>query len=155
MPKRPVSVEAMRLRLAGLCSRTEQCSSDLRRQILRAGLTSAQAGEILSVLREGRFLDEARYAAAFASDKVRFAGWGTAKIRAALAAKHIPSDTIASALASIDRAEYIAAFKRSALAKARTLDLSDSADIQRLYRHLATRGYESSLIARAISRLKK
>lgn len=152
--KKPVSPEAMRLRLAGLCSRIEQCSHDLRRKILNAGLSATQAEEILLFLREGKFLDDTRFARAYASDKARFSGWGVLKIRGGLMAKQIPADIIEAALGSIDRREYIEAFKRAASAKARSLDLSLPEDAARLYRHLASRGYEPALISKAVSSLR-
>lgn len=152
--RRPATEESMRLRLADLCARTEQCEADLRDKIRRAGLPADATERILTVLREQKFLDESRFACAYARDKARIAGWGTRKIRQGLAAKHISSSDISRALTSIDRREYIESFKRAALAKARSLDLADPADVQKLYRHLASRGFESSLISKGISSLK-
>ena len=119
MRSNPPDEEKMRLRLADLCARTEQCRHDLDQKMRRAGLSE-----------EGRrrVLDERRYACAFSRDKVRFAGWGRQKIRQALSAKRLDSDAIDEGLRAISRDEYIGSLKRSALAKARQLDLSLPAD---------------------------
>lgn len=153
--KRPVSEESMRLRMADLCARTEQCSADLREKMRRAGLASDAIERILSALKEQKFLDDSRFARAYARDKSRFAGWGVMKIRQGLAAKRIPAPDIAQGIAAIDRREYIDAFKRAALAKARSLDLTEPTDVQKLYRHLASRGYESTLITKIVGFLRK
>lgn len=152
--KRPLSEEAMRLRMADLCSRTEQCADDLRKKMRRAGMSADATERILDFLTEQKFLDEARFARAFARDKVRFAGWGSRKIRMALIAKHLSPADIAEGLVAIDRKDYIDALKRAALAKSRTLDLTDYADIQKLYRHLASKGFEPTLITRLTDYLR-
>ncbi len=143
------------MRLADLCARSEQCESDLRRKIRLAGLTTDEADRIIEALQSGKFLDDARFARAYARDKVRFAGWGAAKIRMGLAAKRITGTLATQAIEAIDRREYIDALKRAALAKARSLDLTSREDVQKLYTHLAQRGFESQLISRITDYLRK
>ena len=150
-----MEAERMLQRLAALCARTEQCECDLREKMRRAGLTGADAEKVLARLREGRFLDEGRFARAFAADKVRFAGWGRGKIRMALARKRVPRNLIEEALAGIDRKEYMDALKRAGLAKARSLDLTDYADVQKLYRHMVSRGFETELVGRLTDYLRR
>ena len=55
--------------------------------------------------KEG-FLNEERYARAFAGDKLRFQGWGRMKIRAALQAKKVPGAVIDAALNELDETTY-------------------------------------------------
>ena len=146
MRSNPPDEEKMRLRLADLCARTEQCRHDLDQKMRRAGLS--EEGR-----QRGGFIDERRYACAFSRDKVRFAGWGRQKIRQALSAKRLDSDAIDEGLRAISRDEYIGSLKRSALAKARQLDLSLPADRMKLYRHLASRDFESAFISKIVSYL--
>lgn len=155
MPKKPLSEDAMRMRMADLCARTEQCASDLRTKMKHGGMTDEQTERILQSLRDNHFLDEARFARAYARDKARFAGWGVMKIRQGLAAKRIPSNLISEGIASIDRQEYIDSLKRAATSKARTLNLTQREDVLKLYRHLATKGYESTLISKIVTFLRK
>lgn len=145
--------EKLRLKMAGLCARSEQCTFDIALKLRRHGLTIAQTNEILAFLRDGRFLDDRRYAAAFAADKVRFSAWGRLKIRMGLRAKRIPDSIIAEAIEKIDEEDYANALMRAARAKAASLTLTDPADKRKLYLHLASRGFESSLIADAVRRL--
>lgn len=146
--RKPISVEAMRLRLAGLCARSEQCESDLRQKIYRAGLTSGQSDEIISFLKENRYLDESRYAKAYCNDKVRFSGWGKIKIREGLRAKRISSGIIEEALGNIDHKEYVDKLKQTGIAKARRLNMLDYADKAKFLRQMTSRGYETSLVTK-------
>lgn len=149
-PKKiPTAAEMLR-RLASLCARSEQCEADIAQKIYRSGLSREEGNEILSKLREGRFIDDSRFARAFASDKARFAGWGRLKIRQGLAARRIPSAIVAEALENIDEEEYMATLRRCALAKARSLDMGSREDRMKLYRHLVSRGYESALAAETV-----
>lgn len=153
--KTPPTAEQMRLRLAGLCARSEQCEYDLHLKMTKAGLSAGDADSVIAFLKRERFLDNARYARAFARDKVRFGGWGRLKIRLALAAKRIPADVIAAALEDIDPADYTDAITRAAQAKARSLNLAMREDYMRLMRHLASRGFEPALAADVCRRLRK
>lgn len=59
-----------------LCSRSEQCSADLAKKMHGWGISSGNIEKILALLVRDRFVDDNRFAAAFACDKYRFAGWG-------------------------------------------------------------------------------
>lgn len=144
----------MRLRMAGLCSKSEQCSSDIRLKLRKAGLNQTATEEIMNFLIENKFISDSRYAKAYAADKVRFSAWGKRKIRAYLASKKIPAEFITEALEYIDEKDYEEAVFRAAKAKASSLDLSDREDLQKLYRHLLSRGFESTYISKTISLLK-
>lgn len=147
--------EKLRLRMAGLCSRSEQCTSDIRLKLRKAGLSTSKTDEIIEFLTENKFLSDRRYARAYASYKVRFSAWGRIKIRAYLVQKRISSDFISEALDAIDEKDYSDALKRAAHAKASSLDLDDREDRQKLYRHLLSRGFESSIVSRMIESLTR
>lgn len=83
-----------------LCALREYCSSDIRRKL--AGLPAAEQEEVLSVLRREAYLDDARYARAFARDKSALQGWGSLKIKLVLQQKAIDAADIAAALEEID-----------------------------------------------------
>ena len=105
--------EKILLKMADLCSRSEQCSADIRQKLLRKGMSSSQTADLLRRLEEQRFIDDARFARAFASDKVRFSAWGKMKIRMALRQKRISSADIDSALEAVEEADYAAAAERA------------------------------------------
>lgn len=148
--KKPITKEAALLKMADLCARGEHCAFEIREKLRKMQLATSDANEIVEYLEENRYIDDSRFARAFARDKVKFSGWGKNKIRMALAMKRIPSAEISSALEEIDPEEYMAVAVNAAKSKARNLDLSDYNDKGKLYRHLASRGFEGSVISKAI-----
>ena len=145
----------MLLRMAGLCAGAEQCSADIRSKILKQGFSPEDADKMLSYLQSNKYIDDSRYARAYAVDKVRFSGWGKMKVRMGLRAKGMSDAIVSQALGYISEKEYAEALEKVLLAKARSLDLADVKDRQKLYRHLASRGFESQLIISAMRSLMK
>ena len=148
--KKTPTVEGMLVRMAGLCAGAEQCSADIRQKILKQGFSSEEAEKMLAYLQANKYIDDARYARAYAADKVRFSGWGKMKVRMGLRAKGIADSLISQALDYIPEKEYSDALEKVLMSKARSLDLADVKDRQKLYRHLASRGFESQLIISAM-----
>jgi regulatory protein len=66
--------------------------------MLSHGAGEEDAAAAVEYLVANGFIDNARYADAFAADKFRFAKWGAHKIAAALRRKRIQSGIIAAAL---------------------------------------------------------
>ncbi len=105
---------------------------------------------MIAYLIANKYIDDARYSRAYAVDKVRFSGWGRMKVRIGLRAKGMSDSVITQALGYIPEIEYSEALQKVLLAKAKSLDLMDVKDRQKLYRHLASRGFESQLIITAM-----
>ena len=152
--RKPLTDEQALLKMMDLCARSEQSTGEIRLKLIRKGISGPWADAIIGRLVADRFVDNARFARAFTADKVRFALWGRRKIRMALAAKGIEAAAISAALAGIDEDEYAEALMKAARGKARGVDMADYEERVRLYRSLASRGYEPEAIARVIARLK-
>lgn len=150
--KRQPTADEMLLRMAGLCASSEHCPADIRDKILKQGFPSDIADKIIDYLIRNKYIDESRYARAFASDKVRFSGWGRVKVKMHLKSKRLPDSSINEGLKGVGEDDYIESLRKVLSAKARTLDLSEVKDRQKLYRHLASRGFESNII---ISEMRK
>lgn len=153
--KPPLTKEKAIERMTGLCARAEHCESEIRDKLRRAGMSSADAESVIDYLVEHRFVDDARYARAFTSDRYRFSEYGRNKIRMALAAKHIDSGIIAEALADIDHDRYAEVLIKATRQRARSLDLEEYDQRAKLYRRLISRGYESPLVLSAIEKVRK
>ena len=86
-----------------LCSRREYCVSDIRTKLMKELEGDAQKVEIaLNKLKEERYVDDLRYATAYARDKAAISGWGTTKIRYMLSAKGVAKDVVIEALNEVD-----------------------------------------------------
>lgn len=167
-------------RMRRLCSRREYSASDIRQKVLRmlqsgnvsiSARTDADevAESVINSLVSDSYLSDLRYSIAFARDKSSLSGWGTTKIRYALAAKGIDSETISSALAEIDAdkasdrlAKLLAVKYKSLVSSAGRSSFSALDDAsaayqlrQKLVRFALGRGYSYDDISSAIDALMK
>lgn len=109
-------------RMRALCSRREYCRKDVMKKVMAAlDGDQVKAEEIVRKLTEEKYVDDRRYAAAFARDKSAISGWGQAKIKYMLAAKGIDRDVISSALEEIDVRRADARLEKLIENKARSL----------------------------------
>lgn len=133
--------DVMLNRLMRQCALREYCRSDIRRKL--AGLPQAEADEILSKLCREGYVDDARYARAFARDKSALQGWGSLKIKLALQRKAIDAAAIASALEAIDTPAAEARKEQVLRAKWDALDREDDPARRqaKFFRYAMSRGY--------------
>ncbi|MBQ0025655.1 MAG: RecX family transcriptional regulator [Bacteroidales bacterium] len=128
-------------RMMRLCSVSEHCRSDIFRKLETGGVSNPE--EIVEQLCKEGYIDERRYAAAFARDKSSLQGWGSAKIKLALQRKGIDKPTIAGALLEIDT--EAADKKLRSVLEARWKALRGESDPQKkmakLFRFALGRGY--------------
>lgn len=85
------------------CSRREYCTSDVFAKALK-GLDGDReaAVKVVEKLVEEKYVDNRRYAEAYAREKSAISGWGQAKIRYMLSAKGISKEIISQAMTVID-----------------------------------------------------
>lgn len=138
---RDMDVAAVADRLRRSCSRREYCSSDILRKASEAlGGDRVKAEQILELLKEEKYVDDRRYASAYARDKASIAGWGKVKIRYMLKSKDISRDDINAALEEIDTEK--AGRKMDRILKGRYLVLKNDPQCRsRLLRYALGRGY--------------
>lgn len=141
--------------LQNLCVRREYCTSDIRRKALdRCEGDKAMADELVASLKADRFVDDVRYASAFAREKSSLTGWGPVKIRFALRAKGLSEGDIAAGLAEIetDRAES----RLESLLQNKWKTLSDDpAGRLKLIRFALSRGYEYSQVEDIVNEITR
>ncbi len=109
-------------KMRNLCSRREYCRSEIMKKALDAlDGDRSKAEHVVDVLTEEKYIDELRYASAFARDKASLSGWGEVKIRYMLSSKRIPKDVIDMAVKEIDGAKAEARLLKLMESKFRTL----------------------------------
>ena len=140
-------------RMRALCSRREYCRKDVLKKVMTAlDGDAAKAEEVVGKLVEERYVDDRRYAAAFARDKASIAGWGAAKIRYMLAAKGVDREIIASALEEVDVSRADARLEKRMENKARSLK-DDPPRRMKLLRFGVGRGYGYEEVSSMIDRI--
>lgn len=142
-------------RMRNLCSRREYCRSDIMKKVLMAlDGDRAAAEKVLDVLVAEKYIDEQRYASAFARDKASLAGWGGTKIRYMLASKGIPRDIVEHALEDIDDSK--ARIKLEKLMENKFRSLKDDPQCRlKMLRFGLGRGYAYEEVAEVIDFLMK
>ena len=86
-----------------LCSRREYCVSDIRAKLMKELDGDTQKVETaLNKLKEEKYVDDLRYATAYARDKASISGWGATKIRYMLSAKGVSKEVVSEALNEVD-----------------------------------------------------
>ncbi|MCQ2149211.1 MAG: RecX family transcriptional regulator [Bacteroidales bacterium] len=139
-------------RFQAQCAKREYCVKEIRAKALKAlEGDAASADELVRLLVEDRFVDDRRYASAFARDKASLTGWGPLKIRFALRAKGVSEQDISAALSEVDgdRADE----RRARLAQTKMTALAaDPRRRLKLLKFLLGRGYEYDAVEAAVAR---
>lgn len=137
-----------------LCSRREYCVSDIRKKLLAdKDLGESDVHEIIDLLLEEKYIDDLRYASAYARDKASISGWGEVKIKYMLSAKGISRDVIAAALSEIDEKKAETRLEKLIENKYKSLK-EDPQWRLKLIRFALGRGYDYEETTSAIDKLK-
>lgn len=117
------------------------------------GDTSA-AKRVVDSLVADKYVDDARYASAFAREKASIQGWGPVKIRFQLRSKGISDADIASGMSEIE--EPKAARKLESVIAAKYRSLKDDPQCRlKLLKFALSRGYEYGDVAAAVDSVMK
>ncbi len=150
-PTTPLSEKEALTRLAALCSQGEHCSYEMLEKMQKWGLAEDAQARVMERLVGGKFVDDERYARAFALDKVRYNKWGRRKVEQGLWLKRIDDDIRRRVLDDIDDEEYIRMLRPLLKSKARSVKASDGYERNmKLIRFAMGRGFTMDIIRRCI-----
>lgn len=156
-PRKILTPDEAMARAMALCDKCEQCSSDIMRKLLTWGMLPIQACSIIEKLRDMRYIDDLRFARAYAHDKMAYSGWGRNKIVAGLWAKRLGREYIDASCDELDQDEYARVAERVIRSKARSLPegMSTYANRLKILKFAAGRGFERPLATAIIRRLHR
>jgi len=142
------------LRMQVLCSRQEKCTSEIRKKLVEYNLAAQEIDRIIEFLSKENYINDERYAIAFAHDKFRFNKWGKIKIEYQLKRKGINDGYILKALESIDSEEYLHMIK-SELTKKFIKDKSANEYVlkSKLIRFGQSKGFETEHVFNIINEI--
>ncbi|MGZ8550812.1 MAG: regulatory protein RecX [Chitinophagaceae bacterium] len=147
MYKKQLTPEQALQKLKHYCAYQERCHSEVKEKLYNLGVRKNDHDEIIAALIEKDYLNEERFAIAFAGGKFRMKKWGRVKIKYELKQKQVSEYSIKKALRQIKDEEYLAVLKKLVDEKYSLLN-----DEQYLIRkkktmdYLAQRGFESELV---------
>ncbi|RYG53559.1 MAG: RecX family transcriptional regulator [Chitinophagaceae bacterium] len=131
------------------CKYQERCHSEVRDRLFSFGLAPNDVEQIVSQLIEEDYLNEQRFAEAFARGKFRMKHWGRVKIRYEMKQKRITEYCIKKGMKEIDEDEYLATLTKLMEEKLRTLKSEKNVFIRKrkLTDYLVQKGYERDIIS--------
>lgn len=141
-------------KMMSYCAKSEKCTFQIKTKLYQMGIEDErQIAEIIAYLIKYRFLDESRFARAFAKDKYNINKWGKMKIRQELSLRQISNDIITMALNEIEEDngidDYKAKLEKIIMTKKQSLEKRTTDKrllYQKLFRFAASKGYEFDYI---------
>jgi regulatory protein len=151
--KKHLTKEQTLQKLKHYCAYQERCHSEVKEKLYALGVWKTEHDEIISTLIEEGYLNEERFAIAFAGGRFRMKQWGKVKIKYELKQKQVSEYSIKKALKQIDEEEYLATFKK--LAKEKYASLKAEQYLVRKKKtmdYLLAKGFEMELVRGAVEK---
>jgi regulatory protein len=148
------SVEQALQKLRHFCGYQERNHEEVKQKLYSLGLYKDEIESAISVLIEENYLNEERYAIAFAGGKFRMKQWGKIKIEYELKSKKVGTYNIKLALKSIEENDYLKTLQELTQKKWESIALEDEKLFlkrSKITTYLLQRGFEKHLVAEAIA----
>lgn len=134
-------------KLCHYCAYQERCHEEVRTKILSYKVYGNELEEIMDKLIEEDFLNEERFAIAYAGGKYRIKKWGRGKILNELKKRKISNYCIQKAMQQIDAEGYENTLNKLMLASIKRYQTKNIFETKsKVARYLISRGYESDLV---------
>ncbi len=132
---------------ANYCVLQERCQQEVRTKLYDWGLFGEEVEQCVAELISTGFINEERYAKAFAGGKFRIKKWGKVKIKNELKQKKISEYCINKGIREINDSDYKTALKEILLKKSKELkEKNQYKKMNRLASFALQKGYESELV---------
>ena len=154
MFKKSVTKEQALQKLKQFCAYQERSHSEVHEKLYDLGIWKNQHDEIIASLIEDDYLNEERFAIAYAGGKFRIKQWGKIKIRYALKQKQVSEYCIKKSLQQIDDEAYLKTLND--LAEKRYQSLKGEQYLIRKKKtidYLVQRGYEPRLVVESLNKI--
>ena len=151
MFKKQLTKEEAFQKLKHYCAYQERCHNEVKEKLYNFGIWKKEQDEIIATLIEENYLNEERFAIAFAGGRFRIKKWGRTKIKYELKQKQVSDYCIKKALKQIDETDYLEVLNK--LVKEKFAALKNDQPIIRKKKtiaYLQQKGYEYELILSCI-----
>ena len=149
--KKHLTKEQALQKLKHYCAYQERCHSEVKEKLYNLGVWKKDHDEIIARLIEENYLNEERFAIAYAGGKFRIKQWGRVKIKYELKQKQVSDYSINKALKQIDEEDYMKVLSK--LAKEKYASLKSEQYLIRKKKamdYLIRRGFEAELVNESI-----
>lgn len=156
MYKKQLTKEQALQKLRHYCGYQERSHSEVKEKLYQLGVWKKDHDEIIASLIEDNYLNEERFAIAFAGGKFRMKEWGRVKIKYELKQKQVSDYSIRKALKEIQEEDYLKVLHK--LAEEKYASLKSEQYLVRKKKamdYLMQRGFEPELVTGVLNELTK
>lgn len=144
------------LKMQSWCAYQERCQQDARTKLYELGLWPEAVENIIVKLIEDNFLNEERFATAFARGKFTIKKWGRIKIKQELKQKRVGDYCLKKAMQQIDETEYMATLKKLIDSKRKLIKEKNPIKLNyKLMNYVLSKGYEKDLVFDILNNMEK
>ena len=150
-----IGIEKATQKAKQYCAYQERNHDEVRQKLYTYGLYQDQVNSVLSQLIDENYLNEERYAIAFAGGRFRVKDWGRIKIKYELKKHQVSEYCIKQALLNISEEEYQQKLEKLAAIKLKSLkgEKNEFIKKKKLQSYLMQKGYESFLINECLQKM--
>lgn len=135
------------MKMQNWCAYQERCQQEARNKLYDLGMWPEAVENIIVKLIEDNFLNEERFAMAFARGKFIIKKWGRIKIKQELKQKRVSDYCLKKALQQIDETEYINTLNKIMENKRKLIKEPNKIKFQyKLMNYALSKGYEKDLV---------
>ena len=134
------------------CAYQERSHAEVKKKLYGFGLYKNEVELLMSQLIEENYLNEERFAMAFAGGKFRIKQWGKIKIKYELKQRQVSDYSIKIALSAIPDDDYEKTLQKLASEKLATLKTEQNIFTKKskLQNYLVSKGYEYNVVAEVL-----
>ena len=146
-PKKKLTPEQALIKAQMTCVYQERCQQEMRDKLYAWGLYPDAVENTIALLISDNYLNEERFAKAFAGGKFRIKKWGRVKIKIELKKRKISDYCIRKAMQEIEDKDYINTLK-ALIAKESKKIKGGKAQVQnyKIAQYAISRGFEGDLV---------
>ncbi|HTL80084.1 MAG TPA: regulatory protein RecX [Bacteroidia bacterium] len=129
------------------CAYQERCQQEVRDKLYDWGLHEKEVENIIADLISDNFINEERFAIAYAGGKFRIKKWGRVKIKMELKRRKISPYCINKAMSMIDEDDYRDTLQK--LAEKKMKEVKEKHPLKKKFKvmsYLISKGYENDLV---------
>ena len=147
MYKKYLTKEQALQKLKHYCAYQERCHAEVKEKLYNLGVWKKEHDEIIATLIEENYLNEERFAIAYAGGRFRIKQWGRVKIKYELKQKQVSEYCIKKALKQIEEEDYLKTLQK--LANQKYASLKSEQHLIRKKKtmdYLLAKGFEMDLV---------
>ena len=143
------------IKLASFCAYQERTLKEVRQKLREWEVADEDTEPVVAELIAQNYLNEERYAVAFAGGKFRTKDWGRVKIKYELKQHQISDYCIKKALLTISTEDYNRKLDKLFIAKLKTIKSEKNIYVKKrkMMNYLLQKGYESTLINELVQKI--